>query len=77
LRDDLDNISTIDSQPAGSTPPLVNSTFTEFKPLSLNDIVKLVHSAKATTCELDIIPTSKLKKYFTVIAPSVTEIVNR
>jgi hypothetical protein len=77
LRDDLDNISTIDSQPAVSTSPLVNSTFTEFKPLSLNDIVKLVHSAKATTCELDIIPTSKLKKYFTVIAPIVTEIVNR
>ena len=79
LRDDLDGVSTI--QPCSIHSVDSNDSninlFTAFKPLSEIDITKLVKTSKPTTCELDVIPTSKLKRHFTDLAPLVTEIVNR
>ncbi|KAH3690037.1 hypothetical protein DPMN_191784 [Dreissena polymorpha] len=79
LWDDLDAISSDPSSAnisIGTFKDSVMNMFTEFKPLSENDIAKLVFSSK-TTCELDVFPTNKLKGHFTQLAPVVTEIVTR
>jgi hypothetical protein len=48
-----------------------------FQPLTEADIQKLILGSKATTCELDLIPTTKLKEFLPHFLPVVTEIVNR
>ena len=41
------------------------------------DILKLVNASKPTTCELDAIPTVRLKEHLSELTPVLTEIVNR
>ena len=78
IRDELDNIITENSPITDSlNSPHVNTSFTKFNPLSEIEISKLVQESKSTTCELDVIPTPKLKDNLQYLTPVITEIVNR
>jgi hypothetical protein len=57
--------------------PLISATLTEFKLLSEDDVIKLIQGPKSTTCELDVIPTQKLKDNLHYLIPVLTEIINR
>lgn len=56
-------------------PPFSPPTFTEFSPATTDEIAKLISSSNNSTCELDPIPTSLLKKC-SVLIPTITNIVN-
>jgi len=76
LRNDLDNV------PQGPSEMSLSSnstcvTFIEFQSLTESEVRKLVFASKSSTCDLDVIPTMKLKEFFTQFAPVVTEIVNQ
>ena len=78
LRNELDNLPSYatDSSSSHSTS-LMDRKFSEFEPLSESDIKRLVFASKSSTCELDVIPTIQLKKYFAHFIAIVTEIVNQ
>jgi hypothetical protein len=48
-----------------------------FRQLTQVEIKKIIQNSKSTTCELDIIPTTKLKEHLEHFLPVITEIVNR
>ena len=58
-----------------SPPPSSPSSLTDFTPASTDEIAKLISSSNNSTCELDPIPTSLLKKC-PVLIPTITNIVN-
>jgi len=76
LRNDLDNVP---QSPSGMSlsSDYTCVTFTEFHSLTESEVRKLVFASKSSTCDLDVIPTMKLKEFFTQFAPVVTEIVNQ
>ena len=75
IRDELDNIEE-SSNTDNLSSPQVKTAFTEFNLLSEMDISKQIRESKSTTCELDIIPTPKLKDNLKYPTPVITEIVN-
>ena len=48
----------------------------KFEPLSENEVKNIINKLGTKSCELDIIPTSLLKKCLSGLLPSVTKIVN-
>ena len=78
IRDELDN-SIIEESPSTDnlSSPQVKTAFTEFRTLSEMDISKLSRESKSTRCELDVIPTPKLKDNLKYLTPVITEIVNQ
>jgi len=78
LRAQLDNIpsETEDQLYNTQSHPCI-SRLKQFKSLSETDVKKLILNSKSTTCELDFIPTRKLKENIEYFLPAVTEIVNR
>ena len=79
MRNDLDNISieSTHDEPQTSNVHITSGTLSEFKLLSEDDIIKLIQGSKSTTCELDIIPTLRLKDNLQYVIPILTEIINR
>ena len=61
--------------PPHSTPPITPPLLSEFTPATTNEISKLMSSSNNSTCDLDPIPTSILKKC-SVLLPTITNIVN-
>ncbi len=76
----IDNIRTeIDTQPCSFPAQHYNQpsvTFSTFKPLSQEEVKKLVMQSKSTSCDLDPIPTPLLKDCIEVILPVLTKMVN-
>lgn len=78
IRDELDNMDCqMSINDTFTNSRSCDHVFTEFQPLSENDITKIVKDSKSTTCELDILPTPKLKEHLSKLSPLITEIVNR
>ena len=80
IRRDLDNISSktspcVEHIQSGDTQQH-NTVFNHFKPLSESDVRRLILESKSTTCELDVIPTPKLKLYIDHLLPPITHIIN-
>ncbi len=73
IRTEID-AQTCTYQPSDCTQP--DTTFSTFKPLSQDDVRKLVMKSKSTTCDLDPLPTSLLKDCLDVILPVLTKMVN-
>ncbi len=73
IRAEIDS-QTCTYQPSDCVQPDV--TFSTFKPLSQEDVRKLVMKSKSTTCDLDPIPTALLKECLDVILPVLTKMVN-
>jgi len=61
LRDTLGKISVRHDSPniQSSDSRLPHATFSDFRPISENEVSKLIMTSKSTTCELDVIPTKK------------------
>uniref|UniRef100_A0A671U025 Reverse transcriptase domain-containing protein n=1 Tax=Sparus aurata TaxID=8175 RepID=A0A671U025_SPAAU len=55
--------------------PLISS-LSDFTPVSEHTISDLIHKAKATTCQLDPLPTSLVKACLPSISPMITNIIN-
>lgn len=77
LRNELDNIEPESVINTGIESRSRIPCMTEFRPLSESEVCKLITESKSTTCELDILPTPKLKENLHCLAPVVTEIVKR
>ena len=73
IRDELDN-TIIEELPSTDnlSSPQVKTAFTEFRSLSEMDISQLIRESKSTTCELDVIPTPKLKDNLKYLTPVIT-----
>ena len=54
-----------------------NPGFESFVPASANEVIKIIMQSKATTCDLDPIPTNVLKKVSSAIAPFATSLINK
>ena len=71
-----ENLKAIHSQTImaedNNNPP----SFTQFKELLLEDIIKLIKQSPSKSCELDPIPTIILKEVIPSIAPLFATIVN-
>ncbi len=63
------------SPPHITTPPLSN-ILTDFSPVTLEEVEKLLNSSPDKQCCLDPIPTHLLKKCSSVLLPTVTNIIN-
>ena len=59
------------------TPSSGGSLLSDFVSLTPDDVVRLVKSSTSSTCQLDPIPTSLLKKYVAPLATSIANIINR
>ena len=78
IRDELDNIITEGSSTINNlSTPLVETVFTKLNSLSEKQISKLISESKSIACELDVIPTPKLKDNLQCLAPVIMEIVNQ
>ena len=78
IRDGLDNLFIEESHTTDyQNKPLMTAAFTKFNSLSETEISTLFRESKSTTCELDVIPTPKLKENVQYVTPVITEIVNR
>ena len=53
-----------------------NKRLHEFRPLTLEETIKLVKSAAPKSCKLDPIPTIILLEHLDIIAPTLQEIIN-
>ena len=51
-------------------------SFTQFREMSVHDIIKLTNQSPSKSCELDPIPTTILKEVLLSIGPLFTSIVN-
>ena len=69
-----DRFDQIENLPTSSEVP---SRFSEFLPQSIEDIKRLLCSARATTCKLDPIPSHLLKCCDDEVAPILSYIVNQ
>ena len=56
---------------------MVDTSLTEFKPLSETEVSELIRGSKSATCELDVNPTPKLKDNLQCLTAVITEIVNK
>jgi len=59
--------------PDPATPP---ASFSTFRPATVTEITRLIHSSENKQCDLDPIPTSLLKQCSSVLAPTITNIIN-
>ena len=82
IRQDLDSM-THDGAPCtddlianNKNNVLQSNTLIQFNMLNDSKVKQLVLGSKSTTCELDIIPTDKLKLYIDHFLPSLTNIIN-
>ena len=57
------------------SPPVTPPTLCEFTPATIDEISKLISSSNNSTCDLDPLPTTILKKC-SVLIPTITNIVN-
>ena len=55
---------------------LTSLRLTNFRPITLQEIINLIKSAAPKSCELDTIPTSIILKHVEMIAPINQEIIN-
>ena len=76
LRDTLDNINDDTSENVFDSSQ-ISPCLQEFRPLTEREVVKLINESKATTCDLDVIPSSKLKHHMSSFASIITVIINR
>ena len=59
--------------PDPTTPP---ASFSTFRPATIIEITWLIHSSENKQCDLDPIPTSLLKQCSSLLAPTITKIIN-
>ena len=57
-------------------PPTPPASFSTFRPATVTEITRLIHSSENKQCDLDPIPTSVLKLCSCVLAPTITNIIN-
>ena len=76
IRNDLDNVQNNNTLYIQDSKSVAVETFDQFKPLEQSDVRRLILGSKSTTCELDVIPTPKLKIYLEHFLPSLTNIFN-
>jgi len=57
-------------------PPCAPTAFDSFRPVTSDEILKLIHQAPDKQCDLDPIPTLLLKRCAHVLIPVFTNIVN-
>ena len=70
IRDSLQSIPKFEpSQP-------VSCRLSQFKPISEDQIKKIISSLSSKSCELDVIPTLLLKEILPAILPVITKIIN-
>jgi hypothetical protein len=70
------SIPTVSQSPHHPEPPHTPSPLTQFHPADISEITKLVLQSPTKQCELDPIPTSILKQSISVLAPTITNIIN-
>lgn len=51
--------------------------FTEFQPLDLNDMLKIIKGSKIKSCPLDPLPAFLTSQYLEALLPSITQITNK
>ena len=64
------------TSPHSPDPPSLPASLTSFYPATTDEIVRLINSSPNKQCDLDPIPTNLLKKCLSVLAPTITNIVN-
>lgn len=74
LRDDLDE--KVNANSSDNFSPEVKHLFTEFSPVSEDDIKRHIRKCASKSCDLDPIPTWLLKLCLNELAPCITHIVN-
>ena len=52
------------------------TTLEAFKPATKEEIEKIIKTSKSTSCPLDALPTTLLKKCLSVLLPVITQIIN-
>ena len=70
------SIPPVNQSPHFPQPPCTPPKLTEFRPTDINEITKLILQSPTKQCELDPIPTSLLKQSISVLAPTITNIIN-
>ena len=63
--------NSLDTYPIFNPHGPVKASFDSFKPVSIDDIVRLVRSMPTKSCESDAIPTSLLKEILPELAPTL------
>ena len=63
--------SSLDTYPIFNPHGPAKASFDSFKPVSSDDIVRLVRSMPTKSCESDAIPTSLLKEILPELAPTL------
>ena len=61
--------NSLDAHPIFNPHGPAKASFDSFKPVSIDDIVRLVRSMPTKSCESDAIPTSLLKEILPELAP--------
>ena len=51
-------------------------SFERFNPVSINEVFNVIKESSSTTCDLDPIPTSFMKKFLPELVPIMTNIIN-
>ena len=70
------SIPPVNQSPHFPQPPRISPKLTGFRLTDISEITKLVLQSPTKQCELDPIPTFLLKESISVLAPTITEIVN-
>ena len=76
IRIELDSLSSNVSSP-DSAPVFCDSIFSAFRPVSEEEVGKIIRLSKPTTCLLDPIPTPLLVECLDQLLPSITNIINQ
>jgi hypothetical protein len=64
------------SSPHSPPPPRPPAIFATFIPSTVDEIITVIKSAPNKQCDLDPLPTNLLKKCLSILAPTITNIVN-
>ena len=70
------SIQAVNQSPHSPQPPKSPPKLTELRPTDIDEVTKLVMQSPTKQCELDPIPTSLLKQSISILAPTITNIVN-
>ena len=54
-----------------------DACFTDFSPLSEEEVEKIIRNSPSKTCSLDPLPTSLLKECLDLLVPIITKIINK
>jgi hypothetical protein len=79
IRDTLDSHTELTADGLNSVLPIddpIPAIFSEFAPLSEEEVKKIISSSPTKTCQLDPMPTWLLKDFIDILAPVITKIVN-